>query len=577
MVVLKINDVLHGRTRGRGMKHTAHFQFWPKRVPFELEYPKVPIFEFLETSALRYPDKDALIYYGRRISYRELHDSVEKTAAMLFARGIQKGDRVALYLQNTPHFIIGFYGILRANAVVVPVNPMLTESELEFLLSDSGAAAVVTTADIVERVLNVRACTQVRIVIAGAYADYLPDVPELPVPDGMNNEPVFPSEGIEEWLASLENITEPPPPVSAGPEDIALLPYTSGSTGVPKGCIHTHATVISNTISSAVWHNKLANSRVLATLPLFHVTGLVHSLLSPVYAGSAMVLLTRWDREAALSAIETYQCTHWTNITTMVIDILNHPDIRKRDMSSLMIVGGGGAPLPEAVGRKLVELCGIEYTEGYGMTETISQTHFNPPDRPKLQCIGIPDFGVDARLIDLDTLAELPVGSQGELVIHGPEVMKGYWNRPEDTREVFIELDGRTFLRTGDICTMDAEGYFYIVDRSKRMINAAGFKVWPTEVEGVLYQHPAVSEVCVVGVPDPVRVENVKAFIVLKDEYRAKTGEEEIIGWAKGRMAAYRYPRIVEFVDALPKSGTGKIQWRLLQQAEKEKAAAKAE
>ncbi|MFP4000269.1 MAG: AMP-binding protein, partial [Desulfobacterales bacterium] len=318
--------------------------------------------------------------------------------------------------------------------------------------------------------------------------------------------------------------------------------------------------------------NMVSSNTMLTTLPLFHVTGLVHSLLAPVYAGSTMVMLTRWDREAAITAIERYRCTHWTNITTMVIDILNHPDIRNRDLSSLMIIGGGGAPLPEAVGNKLHELTGLQYVEGYGMTETISQTHFNPPHRPKLQCIGIPDFGVDARIIDLDSKEELGTDQQGELVINGPEVMEGYWNRPEENREVFIEKDGKQFLRTGDICTMDEEGYFYIVDRSKRMINAAGYKVWPTEVEGVMYGHPAVSEVCVVGVPDPVRVENVKAFIVPGDEYKGKITEEEIIAWAKQNMAAYRYPRMVEFVESLPKSGTGKIQWRQLQQKEKEKA-----
>jgi len=352
---------------------------------------------------------------------------------------------------------------------------------------------------------------------------------------------------------------------------MAMLPYTSGSTGVPKGCIHTHATIISNTVSSAVWHNMVANGCVLASLPLFHVTGLVHSLLAPVYAGSGLVMLTRWDREAALTAIEKYRCTCWTNITTMVIDILNHPEIRSRDLSSLMIMGGGGAPLPEALGIKLREITGLQYLEGFGMTETISQTHFNPPDQPKLQCIGIPDFGVDARIIDLDTLEELPAGSQGELVINGPEVMLGYWNRPQDTEEVFITLDGSQFLRTGDICSMDEDGYFYIIDRSKRMINAAGYKVWPTEVEGVLYQHPAVSEVCVVGVPDPVRVETVKAFIVLAKDHEGQASEQDIIDWAKKNMAAYRYPRIVEFVSELPKSGTGKIQWRELQEQEKQK------
>lgn len=556
------------------MKNTAHFQFWPKRLPYELELPKVPLFEFLETSARRYPDNPAIIYYGRRISYRQMMDEVLRTASVLSEAGVEKGDRVALYMQNTPHYAIGFFGILRANAAVVPVNPMLTERELLQILSDSGAKVVITTSDICHRVLEVRQECDVRQVIVGRYADYLPEDPELPVPGAMQNEPDCGAQsGVTGWLESLRNAGSQPPGAKVTGPDMSMLPYTSGSTGRPKGCIHTHATVISNTVSSALWHTMLANSTILCTLPLFHVTGLVHSLLAPVYAGSSIAMLTRWDREAALSAIEKYCCTHWTNITTMVIDLLNHPEIGSRDLSSLMIVGGGGAPLPEAVGKKLHELTGLQYVEGYGMTETISQTHFNPPDRPKLQCIGIPDFGVDARIIDIDTLEELGVNRQGELVINGPEVMEGYWNRPDENREVFIEKDGKSFLRTGDICTMDEEGYFYIVDRSKRMINAAGYKVWPTEVEGVLYRHPAVSEVCVVGVPDPVRVENVKAFIVLSNDYKGKISEQDIIDWAKQNMAAYRYPRVVEFVDSLPKSGTGKIQWRQLQQREKEKAS----
>jgi len=554
------------------MRNQAHFQFWPKRVPYELEYPRVPLFEFLETSAHRYPDKPGIIYYGGQLTYRQLLESVERAAALLSELGVEKGDRVALYMQNTPHFAIAFFGILRANAVVVPINPMLTEKELEQLLTDSGAVAAITTTDIAGRMIAVQPRTQIREIIVGSYSDYLPQTPELPVPGGMLETPAADKEKVRPWLEALGNTTAPPPEVAVGPGDMAMLPYTSGSTGVPKGCIHTHATIISNTVSSAVWHNMVANSCILTSLPLFHVTGLVHSLLAPVYAGAGLVMLTRWDREAALTAIEKYRCTGWTNITTMVIDILNHPDIRSRDLSSLMVMGGGGAPLPEAVGKKLYEITGLHYLEGFGMTETISQTHFNPPDRPKLQCIGIPDFGVDARIIDLDSLEELPAGSQGELVVNGPEVMQGYWNRPQDTEEVFITLDGKQFLRTGDICSMDEEGYFYIIDRSKRMINAAGYKVWPTEVEGVLYQHSAVSEVCVVGVPDPVRVETVKAFIVLAKDHEGRISEQDIIDWAKQNMAAYRYPRIVEFVTELPKSGTGKIQWRQLQEQEKQKA-----
>ena len=232
---------------------------------------------------------------------------------------------------------------------------------------------------------------------------------------------------------------------------------------------------------------------------------------------------------------------------------------------------GGGAPLPVAVGEQLKKLTGLIFAEGYGLTETISQTHWNPPDRAKLGSIGIPVFGVDSRIVDVGTLKELPLGEQGEIVINGPQVLKGYWNKPEETAGVFFELDGKTFFRTGDIGRMDEEGYFYVLDRVKRMINAAGFKVWPAEVESILYRHPAVLEACVVGLPDKERVEKAKAFIVLRPEQVGKITEEEIIKWSKEQMSAYKYPRLVEFVTALPKSGAGKILWRELQEKEREK------
>lgn len=551
-----------------------HFKHWPPLLPKELVYPAVPLFEFLETSARRYPEKAAVIYYGRTIPYRELWEAVERFSAFLAGLGIKKGDRVALYLQNTPHYIIGYYGALRANAVAVPVNPMLTSAELKFLLNDNGSRFLITTSDLYPRVAEIKGETALEKVVVGDYGDYLPAEPSLPVPAAMAGAAVGYPDALN-WPESLRTVL-PAPPVEVGPDDLALLPYTAGSTGTPKGCLHTHATIIANTISSATWWTLTASGVCLATLPLFHVTGMIHSLHAPIYAGATIVLITRWDRETVLEAIQKYRCTHWTNITTMVVDLLNHPDLSRYDLSSLILVGGGGAPLPEAVGEKLYQVTGLRYIEGYGLTETISQTHMNPPHRPKLQCLGIPDFGVDARIVDPVTGEELPPGSEGEIVVSGPEVFKGYWNRPEDTEQAFLELAGKKFFRTGDIGRVDEDGYFFIIDRSKRMINAAGYKVWPTEIEGYLYRHPAIAEVCVVGVPDPVRVENVKAYVVLKPEYEGKVTAEEIIAWCKDKMAAYKYPRLVEFVSALPKSGAGKIMWRVLQEKERERAAGKS-
>ncbi|MBE8538567.1 long-chain-fatty-acid--CoA ligase [Geoglobus acetivorans] len=539
---------------------------WPEMLTRELVYPEVPLFEFLETSARRYPDKDAIIFYGKRISYSELWDAVERFSTHLASKGIQKGDRVAVYMQNSPHYVIAYFGILRGNAAVVPVNPMLVERELEYILSDSGCKMVATTSELYQRIAPIAEKLGID-VICGHHSDYLPDEPELPVPEFARTE--FDTGSATEWNEALKERN--PPEVEVGGDDLALIPYTAGTTGMPKGCMHTHSTAIANTLSSVHWWNMTPASISLATLPYFHVTGMIHSMLAPIYAGATIVLLSRWDRNTAIQAIEKYRCTHWMNITTMVVDLLSDPDISKRDLSSLLAVGGGGAPMPEAVAEKLLQLTGLKYVEGYGLTETISQTHMNPPGNPKLQCLGIPDFGVDALIIDAETGEVLPPKEVGELVIRGPEVFKGYWNKPEETEKAFIEIGGKKYFRTGDIAYMDEDGYFFIVDRIKRMINRAGFKVWPAEVESVMYRHPAIKEVCVIGVPDSRVVEEVKAFVVLKPEYEGRVSEQEIIKWAKEQMAAYKYPRIVEFVKELPKSGAGKILWRVLQEREKQK------
>ncbi len=549
-----------------------HYAHWPKRLPKSLAYPRVPLFELVETSARRYPNRTAMIFYGAKITYAAYWNAVLRLAGALARLGVEKGDRVALFMQNCPHFAIAFMGVMRANAVVVPLNPMLTGEEAAGLLEDSGARVLVTTADLASTATDACRRAGIETIIVGSYADYLPSTPELEIPAGMA-EAVGTPEGAISWADILAEAPEAPP-VTITPDDLCLLPFTAGSTGIPKGCMHTHTTVITNVWGSVYWSTATPSSVMLAALPFFHVTGLIHGFLAPVAIGGTFVIMTRWNRTTALDAIETYGVTAWPNITTMVIDLLASPDIDRRDLSSMAFIGGGGAPLPSAVGELLQKKTGLVYAEGYGLTETISQTHWNPPDAPKLGSIGIPVFDVDSRIVDVITLEELPIGEQGEIVISGPQVLKGYWNKPKATEEAFFDLDGKRFFRTGDIARMDEDGFFYIVDRKKRMINAAGFKVWPAEVEAVLYRHPAVLEVCIVGVPDPVRVENVKAFIVKRPGHEDVTAET-IVEWAKGQMAAYKYPRIVEFVDALPKSGAGKIQWRKLQDQERARAAGK--
>lgn len=549
----------------------AHFAHWPARLPRSLILPRTTVGHNLAVSAARYPDKAAIVYYGAEIAYGRLHDEVERLAGFLVRElGLERGDRVLLYLQNSPQFVIAFYAILRAGGVVVPLNPMHTTDELRFYVEDTGARVAIAGQERwpqLRPLLTGRAGGLARVVLA-AYADYLPEAP-AGAPDFVRAPRAAPdTPGVVPWADAIAAPFAPGPPAT-GPDDLAVLPYTSGTTGVPKGCRHTHRSVQATLVGAAAWSGLTASATHLATLPFFHVTGMQHSMNAPLFTGGTIVILTRWDRRLAAELIERRRCTHWKNISTMVVDFLAEPRVREVDLSSLVAVGGGGAPLPAAVGERLHALTGLRYAEGYGLTETMSQTHGNPPDRPKPHCLGVPTFDVDARIVDRDTLAELGPDEVGEIVVHGPQLFAGYWNRPAETTAAFVTLGGKPFFRTGDLGSYDRDGYFFIVDRLKRMINAAGFKIWPAEVEAILYRHPAVQEACVVGVPDPHRGETTKAYVILREGFRGTVVPAEIVAWAKGQMAAYKYPRLVEFVDALPKSASGKILWRPLQEAER--------
>lgn len=541
-----------------------HFDFWPKRMPRSLTLPKTSVFYNLEVSARRYPEESAIIFYGSEIPYRRLLDEATRMAGFLSNLGVAKGDRVVLYLQNSPQFVVAFYAALRLGAVVVPINPMLTASDLAFYVEDSGAKAAFVGGELFPKAAPLLDDGSLEHVIVAAYSDYLETETDLPVPEVVTAPA---EEGAVPWREALES-GHAPPEVSVGPGDVALLPYTSGTTGRPKGCIHTHKNLQATLVSAGLWANHTPNTVALAVLPLFHVTGMQHSMNAPIYYGGTMVLMTRWDRETAAKLIQRYGVTHWINISTMVVDFLANPNLGEYDLSTLSSVGGGGAPLPEAVGKKLDDLFGIKYMEGYGLSETISQTHFNPPDRPKLQCLGVPSFDVDARVINPETFEEVGPDEEGEIVVRGPQVFQGYWNRPEEDEKAFIELDGERFFRTGDLGRYDEEGYFFMFDRLKRMINAGGYKVWPAEVESIMYRHPAVREACVVGVPDERLGEAPKAFVVLREG--EETSADEIISWAREQMAAYKVPRRVEFVGSLPKSGSGKVLWRELQAKERQ-------
>jgi len=552
--------------------HLAH---WPKGLPHHLTLPATSLVYNAEVSARRYPDKPFIVYYDSALTFAEFHEEVNRLAGYLqHDCGVQAGDRVLLYLQNSPQWVVGYYAILRANAVVVPVNPMNLTEELAHYVSDSEAQVAIVAQDLLpqlqplHRPAGASQAAGLAHLIVATYSDYLHQPTDLRLPDFVSApRQAVSGTGVHAWHQALA-ACRTPGPHTAGPDDLCVMPYTSGTTGHPKGCMHTHRSAACTAVGGMLWFGRTQDAVMLSVLPFFHVTGMAGGMNGPLYIGATIVVMSRWDRETAARLMERHRVTSWQAISTMVVDFLANPEIDRHDLSSLNGIRGGGAAMPAAVAHKLKALTGLDYVEGYGMSETMAATHINPPHRPKPQCLGIPVFDVDARVIDPATLQELPPGETGEVVVHAPQVMQGYWRNETATREAFIELDGRRFLRTGDLARVDEDGYFFMMDRLKRMINASGFKVWPAEVEALMYHHPAIHEVCVIGARDAKRGETVKAVVVLKPDQQGHVTEQDIIDWSHQHMAAYKSPRLVEFATHLPKSGSGKIMWRTLQEAQ---------
>ncbi len=545
--------------------------FFPRRLPFHLTVPETSLWYNLEVSATRFPDRAAMLFYEGRTTYAELKQQAEWLAGFLQREcGVKRGDRVALFMQNCPQYVIAYYAILRADAVVVPINCMNLSAELEHILRDSGATIVIAAQDLLPRVEPLLG-NAIRHAVIACYADCIGSAPQDPPPESISAPRLsFEATGVTLWGDALARRIAPAAHESTA-DDLCVLAYTSGSTGTPKGCAHRHRGVHHTAMGTTHWNDGRQDACTLSVLPLFHVTGMQNGMNAPIYAGATIVLLPRWNRDVAANLISRYGVTNLTLVPAMVVDLISSPDIDRYDLSSLRVLGGGGAAMPEAVAQKLKEKCGLTYLEGYGLTETLAPSHANPGDRPKTQCLGIPVFNTDARIIDPETLVEVPQGTVGEIVVHGPQVLDEYWNNPAENAAAFITLDGKRFLRTGDLGRVDEEGYYFFVDRLKRMINAAGFKVWPAEVESLLYAHPAVQEACVIATADERSGERVKAVIVPKATMRATVTAEQIIAWAREHMAAYKVPRDVEFVDALPRSASGKIDWRMLQERERGK------
>jgi len=557
-----------------------HYSFWPARVPHSLSLPETTLWDNLDISARRFPNKDALIFLGTRLTYADLRNQAERLAAYLQSVGVQKGDRVVLNMQNCPQLVIAHFAILRANAVVVPVNPMNRAEELKHYITDPDARVAITTADLAHDLAKASnelpAGQGLKHMVVTHFTDAFnadvqgDDAPPAAWHDWLFTQHVLPQlQGGEvlDWPHALANQFALGP-LTVGIEDLAVLPYTSGTTGLPKGCMHPHRSIMHNAMASGYWGNGTHENIGLLVVPMFHITGMTSVMHSGIYLGATLVLMPRWERELAGRLISKWQVTHWTNIPTMVIDLLGSPNFDKFNLKSLVHIGGGGAAMPQAVAQRLLDLYGLSYSEGYGLTETAAPSHNNPPDNPKQQCLGIPFMSVDARVVDPETLEEVQPGQSGEIVMHGPQIFNGYWKREDATEAAFFEMDGKRFFRSGDLGRVDEDGYFFITDRLKRMINASGFKVWPAEVEALMFKHPAIQEACIISTRDAYRGETVKAVVVLRASHKDQLNEQDIIDWCRENMAIYKAPTHVQFADALPKSGSGKVMWRALQEAE---------
>ncbi len=564
---------------------TAHYKVWPKRLPYSITVPVTSLWDNLATSARRYPQKVALVFFNTTVTYLELLQKAERLAAMLQALGVKKGDRVALGMQNCPQLVIAHFAILRADAVVVPVNPMNRAEELKHYITDPDTKVAITTGDLASEWAKASDALPVANRLAHLIVTQFTDaMDDATLNESAQND--MPA-AWREWLLTPHPLPSlqgglshawgdalrtdhPLGEHTASSEDLAVLPYTSGTTGLPKGCMHPHRTLMHNAMASTLWGGGAADNVMLCVVPMFHITGMVSVMHTTLLSGACLVILPRWDRDLAGRMISRHRVTHWTNIPTMVIDLLASPQFAQFDLSSLVYIGGGGAAMPQAVAQRLFEQFGLRFAEGYGLTETAAPTHANPADASKQQCLGIPFVGVEARVIDPDTLEELPQGQQGEIVMSGPQIFNGYWKRPEATEAVFFERDGKRFFRSGDLGHVDAEGYYFLTDRLKRMINASGFKVWPAEVEALMFKHPAIQEACIISAKDAYRGETVKAVVKLRASHEGQVSEQGIIDWCRDNMAVYKVPRIVQFVDALPKSGSGKVMWRALQEKDVE-------
>jgi len=547
---------------------------YPEEIPISIDYDRIPLHSFLENAVKRFSGKKALHFMGKELTFDELYDEAGKVANYLQSLGLKKGDRVAIMLPNCPQAVVSYYGALMAGGIVVQTNPLYTERELEYQMIDSGAKYIVCLDILVPRVTNIRNNTSIEHVIVTGIKDYLPFPKNIIYPFVQKKEynmviNVEQSENVHVWKQIIKSAVTDYKRVDIDPvEDLALLQYTGGTTGHPKGVMLTHYNLVSNCQMCDKWIYKTEEGKevVLGVLPLFHVYGMTTLMNLSIMLGSKLILLPKFDAKETLQTIEKQRPTLFPGAPTIYVGLLNHPDMHKYDLSSIEACISGSAPLPVEIQQNFEKVTGGKLVEGYGLTESSPVTHANFVWGKRVNgSIGVPWPDTDSKIVKIGTEEEAELGEVGEVVVKGPQVMKGYWNNEEETANTL--RDG--WLYTGDLGYMDEKGYFYIVDRSKDMIIAGGYNIYPREVEEILYEFEGVQEVAVAGVPDPYRGETVKAFIVPKEGYTLE--EKELNKFCRKHLAAFKVPRIYEFREELPKTAVGKILRRQLVDEETKK------
>lgn len=540
---------------------------YPQEIPITIDYDRKPLHKFLEESTEQYNDMKALHFMGNEMSFNELYIEAKKMANYMQGLGLQKGDRVAIMLPNCPQAVISYYATLMTGAIVVQTNPLYKERELDYQLNDSGCTIIICLDILLPLVASVRKQSSIKHTIVTSIKDYLPFPKNLIYPFIQKRQydvvvKVEQSEDTHIWSSVIRESSDQYTEVQIDPiEDLALLQYTGGTTGHPKGVMLTHYNLVSNVQMCESWlyKTKERSEVVLGVLPFFHVYGMTTVMNLSIMKGFKMVLLPKFDAKEVLKTIHKQKPTLFPGAPTIYIGLLNHPKLNKYDLSSIKACISGSAPLPIEIQDQFEKATGGRLVEGYGLTETAPVTHANFVWTKRINgSIGVPWPDTDSKIIDLETSEEAEIGEIGEIIIKGPQVMKGYWNNPDETEKVL--KDG--WLYTGDLGYMDENGYFYIVDRKGDMIIAGGFNIYPRDIEEVLYEHEAVQEAVVVGVSDSYRGETVKAFVVKRPG--AHLTEEILDEYCREHLAAYKVPKAYEFREELPKTAVGKVLRRLL-------------